>query len=115
MGDEITCPKCGECTWFTLFKARTGISACCQNCLYELAIGRPAAQCCEFHGRNCEPPGELCCELCTEARHCGWTDHGGRTCYGHPDGEMCSSPDMPCDWCPNAATCAAGGKCLDPR
>ena len=26
-----------------------------------------------------------------------------------------AQPVLPCDWCPNAATCAAGGKCLEPR
>lgn len=50
--------------------------------------------CCDLHGRNCEPPGDLCCESCTEARHGFWTDTSGRTWrYGHPPGEQCSSPD----------------------
>jgi hypothetical protein len=115
MGDEITCPRCKECGWFTLFKTLRGISARCQNCGYELAIGRPAAQCCEYHGRNCEPPSELCCELCTEARHFTWTARLGGRHYGHPDGEMCSNPDMPCSWCPDAATCGMAAKCLEPR
>jgi hypothetical protein len=39
MGDEITCPRCKECGWFTLFKTLHGISARCQNCGYELTIG----------------------------------------------------------------------------
>jgi hypothetical protein len=25
--------------------------------------------CCDLHGRNCEPPSELCCEYCGEAYH----------------------------------------------
>jgi hypothetical protein len=29
----------------------------------------PAKRCCDLHGRNCEPPSELCCEQCTEADH----------------------------------------------
>lgn len=28
-----------------------------------------AGSCCDLHGRNCEPPGDLCCENCTEADH----------------------------------------------
>lgn len=72
-------------------------------------------QCCDLHGRNCEPPSELCCWECTEARHGGWTDGHGKWRYGHPAGETCSNPVLPCDRCPNAATCAAGNKCLEPR
>ena len=30
-----------------------------------------ADRCCDLHGRNCEPPGDLCCEECAEARHAG--------------------------------------------
>lgn len=29
----------------------------------------PAAPCCDMHNRHCEPPGELCCNGCTEAGH----------------------------------------------
>ncbi|HEV2376223.1 MAG TPA: hypothetical protein VGS19_29140 [Streptosporangiaceae bacterium] len=39
--------------------------------------------CCDLHGRNCEPPGDLCCGECTEANH-----------PNHPRGERCSSPDV---------------------
>ena len=53
-----------------------------------------AARCCDLHGRNCEPPSELCCENCTEARHAGWTDDRGTQRFGHPRGEKCSSPDL---------------------
>jgi hypothetical protein len=37
--------------------------------------------CCDLHGRNCEPPSELCCYNCTEA------DHPGHLLLG-----PCSSP-----------------------
>ncbi len=39
--------------------------------------------CCDLHGRNCEPPSELCCEGCTETTH-----------PGHADGSTCSNPDL---------------------
>lgn len=39
--------------------------------------------CCDLHGRNCEPPSELCCGSCTEAAH-----------PGHQDGSACSNPDL---------------------
>lgn len=41
-----------------------------------------AANCCDMHGRTCEP-GELCCGECTEGAH----PH-------HVDGSFCSSPDL---------------------
>lgn len=50
--------------------------------------------CCDLHGRNCEPLGDLCCEECTEARHAGWVNEDGRQQYGHPYGEKCSNPDL---------------------
>jgi hypothetical protein len=50
--------------------------------------------CCDLHGRNCEPPGDLCCENCTEARHVGWEDSKGVMRYVHPAGETCSNPDL---------------------
>src|ERR1017187_6083482 len=53
--------------------------------------------CCDLHGRNCEPPGELCCWECTEARHGGWRDVRGVSRYGHPAGELCSNPDLSVD------------------
>jgi hypothetical protein len=52
------------------------------------------ARCCDMHNRNCEPPSELCCENCTEARHAGWTDERGSLRHGHPRGEACSNPDL---------------------
>lgn len=39
--------------------------------------------CCDLHGRNCEPPAELCCRWCTEATH-----------PDHYDGTNCSAPDL---------------------
>lgn len=39
--------------------------------------------CCDLHGRNCEPPSELCCRECTEAAH-----------PTHTDGSTCSNPDL---------------------
>lgn len=39
--------------------------------------------CCDLHGRNCEPPSELCCQHCTEASH-----------PDHADGSACWSPDL---------------------
>lgn len=48
------------------------------------ALPQPvAAQCCDLHGRNCEPPSELCCWSCTEASH-----------PEHRDGSVCSAPDL---------------------
>lgn len=47
-----------------------------------LTIGADAV-CCDLHGRNCEPPSELCCERCTEAAH-----------PLHADGSTCSNPDL---------------------
>jgi hypothetical protein len=52
------------------------------------------AMCCDMHGRNCEPPGDLCCWECTEARHGGWTDDRGVQRFGHPRGEVCASPEL---------------------
>jgi hypothetical protein len=40
--------------------------------------------CCDLHGRHCEPPSELCCEGCTEAAHG----------YHLRDGSRCSNPDL---------------------
>jgi hypothetical protein len=71
--------------------------------------------CCEFHGRRCEATPELCCEDCTEVRHSGWTDDRGVERYGHPSGEVCAGAVLPCEQCPNAATCAASDRCLEPR
>lgn len=39
--------------------------------------------CCDLHGRDCEPPSELCCHRCTEASH-----------PDHTDGSICSAPDV---------------------
>jgi hypothetical protein len=52
------------------------------------------AVCCDLHGRNCEPPSELCCGDCTEARHVAWVDGRGVQRFGHPAGETCSNPDL---------------------
>lgn len=43
--------------------------------------------CCAFHGRNCEPPSELCCDGCTEAAHDTFP-------FRHADGSRCSAPDL---------------------
>lgn len=51
-----------------------------------------AGRCCDMHNRNCEPPGDLCCGECTEARHAGWVNEDGRQQHGHPFGEKCSNP-----------------------
>jgi hypothetical protein len=72
---------------------------------YDQAMGRVLAAadeyadapCCDLHGRNCEPPSELCCERCTEARH-----------PAHPRGQTCSAPDLAAQalaagWTPPAA------------
>jgi hypothetical protein len=45
-----------------------------------------ALPCCDLHGRNCEPPSELCCRWCTEVAH---------GLLGlHSDGSVCSAPDL---------------------
>jgi hypothetical protein len=44
----------------------------------EDAAAQAEGRCCHLHTRTCEPPSELCCERCTEARH-----------PDHPDGELC--------------------------
>jgi hypothetical protein len=43
--------------------------------------------CCDLHGRNCEPPSELCCQDCTEAAHDTFP-------IRHADGSTCSAPDI---------------------
>lgn len=63
--------------------------------------------CCDLHGRNCEPPSELCCEGCTEAAH-----RMGDAARGvhMEDGSTCSNPNLS----PNMVTCfSCGGS--DPR
>jgi len=49
------------------------------------------AACCDLHGRNCEPPSELCCEKCTESHHNGMTTPDAPY---HSDGTPCSNPDL---------------------
>lgn len=49
--------------------------------------------CCDLHGRNCEPPSELCCENCTEVHHGAWLDERNVQRFGHPAGETCPAPD----------------------
>ncbi|MCK9898137.1 hypothetical protein [Frankia sp. AgB32] len=39
---------------------------------------RTRAACCDLHNQHCEPPSELCCHDCTEARH-----------PQHPEGATC--------------------------
>ena len=46
--------------------------------------------CCDLHGRNCEPPSELCCAGCTEAAHRMSDAVRGF----HADGSVCSNPDL---------------------
>lgn len=43
--------------------------------------------CCDLHGRNCEPPSELCCGSCTEAAHDTFP-------IRHADGSTCAVPDL---------------------
>ena len=53
--------------------------------------------CCDLHGRNCEPPWELCCGGCTEDSH----DAIGFRTGTHADGTRCSRPDLSscnCRW-----------------
>lgn len=69
MMGSITCPACGECDWFTLAQEGDEIFARCQNCGAGIQVA--IIRCCDLHGRNCEPPSELCCYLCTEERHAG--------------------------------------------
>ena len=38
--------------------------------------------CCDLHGKNCEPPSELCCWDCTEVTHDGFP-------IRHADGSKC--------------------------
>jgi len=53
------------------------------------------AVCCDLHGRNCEPPSELCCEQCTESHHNGMTTLAAPY---HSDGTLCSNPDLSGGW-----------------
>lgn len=47
--------------------------------------------CCDLHGRNCEPPSELCCWSCAEAAH----RMGDAATGVHlADGSRCSNPDL---------------------
>lgn len=49
-----------------------------------LAVDVPAAadRCCDMHNHNCEPPSELCCPNCTEAKHYTFPNP-------HADGSKC--------------------------
>jgi hypothetical protein len=47
--------------------------------------GEKAPICCDMHGRNCEPPSELCCRDCSEAAHDTFP-------IRHADGSVCSAP-----------------------
>ena len=47
--------------------------------------------CCDMHGRNCEPPAELCCDRCTEIVHVMGDALTGRHIA---DGSICSNPDL---------------------
>jgi predicted Zn-ribbon and HTH transcriptional regulator len=38
VSDDITCPKCEECGWFTLHEIGVGVYARCQNCHHEIEI-----------------------------------------------------------------------------
>lgn len=51
--------------------------------LTPVRVVRMAEPCCDFHGRTCEPPSELCCYDCTEGAH-----------PAHADGSACSAPDL---------------------
>lgn len=57
---------------------------------------KPTEACCDIHGRNCEPPSELCCDLCTEFHHGMHADPPkfNRTLSSHHDGSICSNPDL---------------------
>lgn len=55
-----------------------------------------APRCCDSHGRNCEPPGELCCAACVEARHRLFDGDAGQ----HADGTVCVNPNLSPDTSP---------------
>ncbi len=57
---------------------------------FELGMRGQAANCCDLHGRTCEP-GEACCEECSEGAH----PH-------HVDGSFCSAPDLSGNHMPTA-------------
>lgn len=76
--------------------AETGESyATARGKVIEAHKGAATVPCCDLHGRNCEPPSELCCRECTEARHGAWRDERDTLRFGHPRGETCSSPGLP--------------------
>lgn len=55
----------------------------------------PVGCTCEFHGRTCEAPSELCCENCSESQH-----------PNHLDGSACSAPDLSGNHMPTAVEMA---------
>lgn len=57
---------------------------------FELGMRGQAADCCDLHGRTCEP-SETCCEECSEGAH----PH-------HVDGSFCSVPDLSGNHMPSA-------------
>ena len=81
---RVTCPQCGQ-------RYRDRACGPTHAAVWALVTG---GVCCDLHGRNCEPPSELCCGDCTEARHACWADSNGNWRHGHPPGEECSNPDM---------------------
>lgn len=64
--------------------------------------------CCDLHGRNCEPPSELCCENCTEADHPGHTRLVPRS---SPD-LSAVSPDGVCQRCGGTGCVACSARHL---
>lgn len=53
-------------------------------------MGGEPYRCCDMHNEHCEPPSELCCNLCPEFHHglhgCG---PDKRTMTSHHDGSVC--------------------------
>ena len=73
---------------------RAGVAHCLEPGCGRSSADAPAAldgwqpaTCCDIHGRNCEPPSELCCDRCTEAAHDTFP-------IRHADGSTCSAPDL---------------------
>lgn len=69
------CPMC-EAEYPDFHSPVGSLGTLCDACGWSSQEANPyfrsdplAEPCCDLHGIHCEPPSELCCEECGEARH----------------------------------------------
>lgn len=79
----VICRECGVCPLCPGLQVGH-LDGCWRD--GEETVRIPRAECCAFHNYNCEPPSELCCPGCIEARH-----------PDHPRGEVCTWK-RPVEW-----------------